>query len=106
MNKKTFRLWHPVAAFVVMFACGTAAAAPPDLTTGGVPGDSITINLGPTGLRGWVYHVKDNTGESRQIQVKSVASGSPAAGILAANEVILGASGTAASPVNFSTDAR
>jgi hypothetical protein len=39
-------------------------AAPPDLTGGGVPNDALTINLGPTGMRGWVYHVKDNTGES------------------------------------------
>ena len=81
-------------------------AAPPDLTAGGVPNDALTINLGPTGMRGWVYHVKDNTGESRQIQVKSVAAGSPASGILAANDVILGASGTGANPVNFTSDAR
>jgi hypothetical protein len=39
-------------------------AAPPDLTEGGVPNDALIINLGPTGMRGWVYHVKDNTGES------------------------------------------
>ena len=83
-----------------------AFAAPPDLTTGGVPGDSVTINLGPTGMRGWVYHNKVDTGESRQIQVNSVASGSPAVGFLAANDVILGANGTGATPVNFSTDAR
>jgi hypothetical protein len=57
-------------------------------------------------MRGWVYHVKDNTGESRQIQVKSVASGSPASGKLAANDVILGASGTGADPLNFTSDAR
>ena len=81
-------------------------AAPPDLTTCGVPGDSISFNMGPTGVRGWVYHVRENSSESRQIQIKSVESGSPAAGILAVNDVILGADGTGAEPVNFISDAR
>ena len=81
-------------------------AAPPDLTAGGVPGDTLTINLGPTGARGWVYHVREKTDESRQIQVKLVDAGSPAAGILAADDVILGANGTGANPVNFTSDAR
>ena len=30
-------------------------AAPPDLTAGGVPDSTLTINLGPTGMRGWIY---------------------------------------------------
>ncbi|MCE9519455.1 MAG: DUF6288 domain-containing protein [Verrucomicrobia bacterium] len=81
-------------------------AVPPDLTAGGVPNDSITINLGPTGLRGWVYHVSVDTSASRQIQVKVVDAGSPAAGLLAVDDVILGADGTGAAPVNFSSDAR
>ena len=53
-------------------------AAPPDLTNGGIPGDTISFNMGATGARGWVYHVRDNSSESRQIQIKSVATGSPA----------------------------
>ena len=81
-------------------------AAPPDLTNGGVPADAISTNLGPTGMRGWVYHVKANTSESRQIQVKVVGAGSPADGLLAVDDVILGANGTGAAPVNFSSDAR
>ncbi|MCU0780626.1 MAG: DUF6288 domain-containing protein, partial [Akkermansiaceae bacterium] len=83
-----------------------APAAPPDLTAGGIPGDTISFNMGPTGARGWVYHVRENSSESRQIQIKSVATGSPAAGVLAADDVILGASGTGANPVNFTSDAR
>ena len=95
-----------LALAVMLFLSTTTMAAPPDLTNGGVPGDTLTINLGPTGLRGWVYHVKTNTGESRQIHVKSVAAGSPADGILAVDDVILGADGTGADPVNFTSDAR
>ncbi len=85
---------------------GTAVAAPPDLTSGGAPGDSVTIHLGPTGMRGWVHHVKANTDESRQILVKVVDSDSPADGILAVDDVILGADGSGADPVYFSADAR
>ena len=48
------------------------AQTPPDLTAGGVPTTTININLGPTGLRGWVYHVKADTTASRQIQVQVV----------------------------------
>ena len=75
----------------------TAMAAPPDLTMGEAPvGDPAgstpkTINLGPTGLRGWVYHVKADTSESRQILVTEVDAGSPADGMLAVDDVILGA---------------
>jgi hypothetical protein len=62
-------------------------------------------------MRGWVYY--DTTGggtngsvESRQIQVREVETGSPAAGTFLPNDLILGASGTAAAPVLFSIDAR
>ena len=84
-------------AFTMLYTIVTVSmAAPPDLTAGGVPNESpaITINLGPTGARGWVYHVKADTSESRQILVKVVDSGSPAGGILAVDDVILGADGT------------
>jgi hypothetical protein len=88
---------------------GYCVAAPPDLTNGGVPSDDpyITINLGPTGARGWVYHVnRVDTGESRQILVTKVDAGSPADGVLAVDDVILGADGTGADPAAFSSDAR
>jgi autotransporter-associated beta strand protein len=94
-----------IAALLIAVTIAVSAA-PPDLTNGGVPGDTISFNMGPTGARGWVYHVRENSSESRQIQIKSVAASSPAAGILAADDVILGASGTGAEPVNFTSDAR
>jgi autotransporter-associated beta strand protein len=101
-----------ICAFVLTLASGIAfAQTPPDLTAGGVPDNTRTINLGPTGMRGWVFHVNGggrtaDTGDARQIQVKAVDAGSPAAGFLAANDVILGANGTGAVPVDFTSDAR
>lgn len=95
-----------IASALVLMGGTASAQSPPDLTSGGVPGDTISSNLGPTGLRGWVYHVRENSSASRQIQVTSVAAGSPAAGIVAVNDVILGASGTGSTPINFSSDAR
>jgi Family of unknown function (DUF6288) len=77
----------------------------PDLTNGG-SFPAISFNLGPTGMRGLAYHVRQDSSLSRQIKVTAVEAGSPAAGILAADDVILGASGTAAAPVNFTADAR
>jgi hypothetical protein len=93
-----------------LLASGTQAA-PPDLTAGGIPDNTRTINLGPTGVRGWVYHVNSggrraDSGDSRQVLVTAVDEGSPAAGILAPDDVILGADGTSAAPVNFTSDAR
>mgnify|MGYP001812246784 CR=1 FL=1 len=97
-----------VVITLISMLAGSALAAPPDLTSGGVPNEdpAITINLGPTGARGWVYHEKIDTSESRQILVTDVEAGSPAAGALAVDDVILGADGTGANPGNFSSDAR
>ena len=99
-------------------------AAPPDLTTvdlSTVRSNSAypdTYNLGPTGMRGWIY-VTSNSGslnigqeglitdESRQILVTVVASGTPAASGLAVNDVILGVSTGAGTPTTyFTSDAR
>lgn len=99
----------PPKTLLPLFLLGgalSAVAAPPDLTNGSIPGDTVSFNMGATGARGWVYHVRENTSESRQIQIKSVATGSPAAGILAPDDVILGADGTGAAPLNFTSDAR
>ena len=93
-------------------------AAPPDLTATGVIATistTLTYNLGPTGLRGWIYISSGSPGqdglitdESRQILVTVVGSGTPAATILAVNDVILGVgwgSGTDTLPL-FTSDAR
>ena len=59
-------------------------------------GDSIPANsphdwnLGPTGLRGWMYSHRLETTQARQIQVTSVTTDSPAEGKLKIGDVILG----------------
>lgn len=84
----------------------------PDLTQGEQPTvprkmkKPISGNLGPTGLIGWVYHEGINTDLSRQILVTEVAQGSPSFGIVKEGDVILGASGKAETPADFTTDAR
>jgi hypothetical protein len=103
-------LWLATSAAVgiLLSLPGPALAAPPDLTSGGVPDDPRTQNLGPTGARGWVYVTSqaEGTVEARQILVTAIDTGSPAEGILASNDVILGADGTGASAVAFTNDAR
>ncbi|MFZ9937627.1 MAG: DUF6288 domain-containing protein, partial [Luteolibacter sp.] len=106
---------HGLAVVVTAVLVGAAPvdAAPPDLTAGAsIPSNlTTTWNLGPTGMRGWVYYDTTSGGingsvESRQIQVRKVDSGSPAAGVFLPDDLILGASGTSAAPVPFDTDAR
>ncbi|MFK7849884.1 MAG: DUF6288 domain-containing protein [Akkermansiaceae bacterium] len=106
--KTRYRLPFIATLGTIAVLANSTMAAPPDLTAGGVPNEdpAITFNLGPTGMRGWAYHVKQNSGESRQILVTAVDAGSPAAGILAVDDVILGADGTGGNPVNFGDDAR
>ncbi len=103
----------PLVLASLLLSLPTTMAAPPDLTSGGTIPSNLTTtwNLGPTGMRGWVYY--DTTGggingsvESRQIQVRQVDAGSPADGVFLPNDLILGASGTAAAPVPFDIDAR
>ena len=62
----------------------------PDLTKGGKKDANHDWNLGSTGARGWVYGWKGQTAEARQILVTAVSAGSPAAGVLSTNDVILG----------------
>jgi len=98
----------------VLAACGTAGylagdvlavpqpPAPPDLTAGGERDDrSSDFNLGPTGARGWVFGWREASYNSRQILVTQVADGSPAAGVLKVDDVILGIDGKP-----FTKDAR
>ncbi|MBT8038211.1 MAG: InlB B-repeat-containing protein, partial [Verrucomicrobiae bacterium] len=85
----------------------------PDLTNGEARTDDKTWNLGPTGMSGWLYrpdwtHKYDgwNTEFSRQIEVMVVDTGSPADGVLQVGDVILGADGTGADPVAFTSNAQ
>lgn len=50
-------------------------------------------NLGPTGLRGWMFCDKLVTTDARQIAITAVDRGSPAEGLLAVGDVLLGVSG-------------
>ncbi len=52
-------------------------------------------NLGATGARGWIYCDKLVTSDARQISITKVDPGSPAEGILAVGDVILGIGGKA-----------
>ncbi|MCF7954472.1 MAG: DUF6288 domain-containing protein, partial [Phycisphaerae bacterium] len=96
-----------VTAFVaVSLMTGVSPAAgpndPPDLTkieTKEIDLKQGTYNLGPTGLRGWIYTKPANyldsvqgrtTTASRQILVTHVGAKSPADGVIKVNDVILG----------------
>ncbi|MEI7901852.1 MAG: DUF6288 domain-containing protein, partial [bacterium] len=79
---------------------------------------SLAYNLGPTGLRGWIYNSGDGSlfsaqegyisALSRQILVTVVGAGTPASGVLAVEDVILGVGwGPGGDPVPlFTSDAR
>ena len=73
----------------------------PDLTAGGTPSKAHDWNLGPTGARGWLWSWRLETTDSRQILVTKVDAHSPADGVLAVGDVILGAGGKL-----FADDAR
>lgn len=84
-----------------------------DLTRGDKKDGTPEWNLGPTGARGWIFSRGFDTSESRQILVESVAQGSPADGVLAPGDVILGAGaggggggGDVAGATRFASDAR
>jgi hypothetical protein len=90
-----------VAAVLLAFAASVSAAEPkgnpanPDFTKG----DTIPAkakhdwNLGPTGLRGWMFCDTLVTTDARQIFITKVEKGSPADGILAVGDVLLGVGG-------------
>lgn len=67
----------------------------PDFTRGDkIPANSRhDWNLGPTGLRGWMFCDQLVTKDARQIIITAVDKGSPAEGIFAVGDVILGVGG-------------
>lgn len=87
-------------AMVALFAAPTPVVAAgrgqplavPDFTRGdAIPaGAKHDWNLGPTGLRGWMFCDKLVTTDARQILVTKVENGSPADGIFQVGDVILG----------------
>lgn len=84
-------------------AGGKNTMAMPDFTKGAkIPeGASHDWTLGATGARGWIFSDKMVTSDARQIAVTKIDKGSPADGVLAVGDVILGVGGTA-----FSYDPR
>ncbi len=75
----------------------------PDFTKGDVVPEDATHdwNLGPTGLRGWMYCDRLVTTDARQIAVTAVEPGSPADGRIKVGDVLLGVGGS-----KFSYDPR
>ena len=71
------------------------SAAMPDFTKGDAIPEDYTHDwtLGATGARGWIYSDKMVTSMSRQIRITRVAKGSPADGLLAVGDVLLGVGG-------------
>ena len=89
-----------LAAFFVLSASLVAAGKSrelkiPDFTQGDkIPeGAQHDWNLGATGLRGWIFCDQLVTSDARQIAITRVEKGSPAEGVLAVGDVILGVGG-------------
>ncbi len=88
----------------ILVAAGPSPKGKPgplDFTKGDEPTKARDVNLGPTGMRGWMWAWRQRTTDSRQILVTEVASGSPADGVMAKGDVILGIGSKL-----FSSDAR
>lgn len=89
-------------AFALLGLASIASALPndkaiviPDLTKGDkIPkGAKHDWNLGPTGLRGWMFCDKLVTTDARQIAITTVEPGSSADGLVAVGDVLLGVGG-------------
>lgn len=78
-----------------MAATGNEPAPIPDFTKGAPMPEKLKhdTNLGSTGARGWIYSDKLVTSDARQILITKVDAGSPADGVLANGDVILGVDG-------------
>lgn len=84
------------AAVLLLVASLQGKSLPnPDFTKGGrIPeGADHDWNLGATGARGWMHSDKLCTTDARQIAVTKVDKGSPADGLLAPGDVLLGVGG-------------
>ena len=79
----------------IALAARPAKAPCPDFTKAGkIPeGWTHDWNLGPTGMRGWIYSDRLTTTDSRQIKVTNVETGSPADGVVNVGDTILGVFG-------------
>ncbi|MFN5769582.1 MAG: DUF6288 domain-containing protein [Pirellulaceae bacterium] len=97
------KLWFFLCFHAALLVFATKAPAVFQEKKGAIPdltqGDSVPANakhdwnLGPTGLRGWMYCDRLVTTDARQIAVTEVATGSPADGLIAVGDVLLGVGG-------------
>lgn len=97
--------WLALLALTLLIGHSVSGGeSPPDLIRGEAQGvdRKQTYNLGPTGLRGWIYgkpatHLDGlqgrTTAASRQILVTHVGVTSPADGVIQVDDVILGVGG-------------
>ncbi len=96
MKNKFLTLAALLAASLPALAAGNAKTLTiPDFTRGdaipkGAPHD---WNLGPTGLRGWMFCDQMVTSDARQISITKVEKGSPTDGTFAVGDVLLGVGG-------------
>jgi len=102
-NRAVLACLGAVAILFTVSGLGMAArpSRPPDLTQGGAKDGTHDWTLGPTGARGWIWGRGLETTDARQVLITKVEKGSPADGVLAVDDVILGVSGKP-----FESDAR
>ena len=83
------------SASILAAAGGGKTAGIPDFTKGDPVPEGFTKdwNLGPTGARGWIHSDRLMTSDARQILITKVDPGSPANGVLAVGDVVLGVGG-------------
>lgn len=92
-----------IASSLAHAAGNNESTPPPDFTKGDtIPKNAPhDWNLGATGLRGWMHCDEMVTSDARQIAITTVEPKSPAEGVIAVGDVILGVGGKA-----FSFDPR
>ena len=118
-RKKAVSRFAWFVLLAALIAPGVARAAAPDLTVTDLAtiNSAKNYNLGPTGLRGWIYrNGAANAGAQGlmsaaspwQILVVALGTNTPSVGIMASNDVILGVSAGAGNvPVPlFTNDSR
>jgi hypothetical protein len=78
-------------SLTVMFATRAPVCGDDDVVHEGAMHD---WNLGPTGLRGWMFCDKMVTTGAREILITKVETGAPADGVFLVGDTILGVGGT------------
>lgn len=95
MKSHRFLIALLAAPSLVLAAGKNESTPPPDFTKGEtIPTNAKhDWNLGATGLRGWMHCDKMVTSDARQIAITKVEPQSPADGVIAVGDVILGVGG-------------